>query len=151
MQPIEIKITSCKNPNLWYKDRVGTTHPATIVNGNAWVNNNPIFKVSQVDYEVIHEQNKDDFNPKYSAILALLRNNDLTAGEIHDRMPGSKYAGILCIVSLLKRKGLIETTGEKRTNKVTGYDTYIYTISSPDDIPPTVGGGYNQAEAEQWD
>jgi hypothetical protein len=146
----EIKITSCKNPKLWYKDRVGSTHPATIVNGTALINGNLLFKIRQPDYEISSEIVTES-NIKYQNIIDLFENSDLTISDVHDKMPEISYKKITNIFVYLKRRGYIEKTGERRTNKVTGYNMSIYTISSPSDLPATVGGGYNQAEAEQWD
>lgn len=144
MQPIDIKITSCKNPKLWYKDRVGQTYPATIVNGNAFVNGNAMFKVSQPDYDVLptHINQK---STQYAQVLSLFDNYDLTSGEVFDKLPQIKYIHIRRIVPALKRAGLLEMTGEKRKWR-NGQMLSVYSkpLISKDDIPPSVGGGYSK-------
>ncbi len=129
MTTLEIKIISCKNPVLWYSDRIGSDYPATIVNGNACINGNLLFKVRQPDYEITSEVITES-NIKYQNIVELFKNQDLTISDVHDKMPEISYKKITNIFVYLKRRGFIAKTGLKRTNKVTGYNMSIFTITN---------------------
>jgi len=141
----EIKIISCINSNLWYNSRVGSTHPATIVNGVALVNGNPTFKVYCMDYLVTKSNIKE---PKYTFIINELELSPLTVDDLCRKILAINYMNMCKMIAYLSKRKIIIKTGKKKLGRM-GYHISIWSLqNSNDDIPETVGGGYKKCKGK---
>ena len=129
-----IKITGCSRIRCWYKHRIGETFTAMIKNGTAWVNNNPIFKVKQSEYDILENPNKKkQRKTRYLIILTILEKRDMTVDEINHeyfRTHGNTdHQFIKNMLGFLIRDGKIVKTGLKRVGH-SGYSQSVYALNN---------------------